>query len=135
MDPFVRDQLNQIKTRMVKNIELVGKYKIEGKLDKLVNISQFPNFNIPLSPLSDLMNPEAFEVTARKLATLEAKEMHFMGCFEAAENEPTLAAFEEKFESLMAVPHQSDITRNPVVQRCREFCREQFQSKEVLPSK
>lgn len=30
MDPYVRDQLGVIKSRMVKNIELIGKYKIEG---------------------------------------------------------------------------------------------------------
>ena len=74
------------------------------------------------------MDPSAFEATAVKLAELEAKEMHFMGCFEQAEGEETISAFEEKIQSLMAQPHQNNVAQNPVVQRCREFCREQFQS-------
>lgn len=31
MDPYIRDQLQMMKQRLVKNIELVGKYKLEGK--------------------------------------------------------------------------------------------------------
>lgn len=31
MDPYIRDQVALIKNRMVKNIELVGKYKIQGE--------------------------------------------------------------------------------------------------------
>lgn len=30
MDPYIRDQLALLKNRMVKNIELVGKFKVEG---------------------------------------------------------------------------------------------------------
>lgn len=74
------------------------------------------------------MSPDEFEATALKLATLEDKEMHFMGCFEAAEREATVSAFEEKIQSLLAAPHESNIALNPVVQRCREFCRENFRS-------
>lgn len=125
MDPYVRDQLGMIKSRMVKNIELVGKYKIEGKTEKFAG-----NRQINIVQLSELMDPDAFQTTALKLAALEAKEMHFMGCFEAAENEPTIAAFEERFESLNSRPHEANISENPVVQRCREFCREQFQRKD-----
>lgn len=40
MDPYVRDQLGMIKSRMVKNIELVGKYKIEGKTERFVGNRQ-----------------------------------------------------------------------------------------------
>lgn len=78
------------------------------------------------------MNPDAFRATAIKLATLEANEMHFMGCFETADNEPTIEAFEEKYQSLMARPNESNISENPVVQRCLEFCRDHFQRKTVV---
>lgn len=73
------------------------------------------------------MKPDEFESVAMQLAKLEAKEMHFIGAYEAAEVEQDVNAFEEKFESLISMPDTTNIAANPVVQRCREFCREQFQ--------
>lgn len=80
------------------------------------------------------MDPDAFQATAIKLATLEAKELHFMGCFEAADAETTVSNFDEKFQSLMAAPHQNqiNIAENPVVVRCREFCRDTFKSRWMI---
>lgn len=73
------------------------------------------------------MDAESFQQTAVKLATLEANDLHFMGCFEAAERETTLTAFEEKIQSLLAAPYEANIAENPVVLRCREYCQAQFQ--------
>lgn len=53
--------------------------------------------------------------------------MHFMGAFEGAEGEADINSFQEKFDILIARPNEIDIEANPVVQRCEEFCREQFQ--------
>lgn len=76
----------------------------------------------------DLMNPDEFEKTATKLATIEAQELHFMGCYEAAETETTIFAFDEKLQHLLAQPHESNVHENPLLMRCREYCMEQFRS-------
>lgn len=77
------------------------------------------------------MQPDEFEATAMQLAKLEAKEMHFIGAFETADVEPDVNRFQEKFDTLIARPDATDIAANPVVQRCKEFCREKFHSKKL----
>lgn len=73
------------------------------------------------------MKPEIFHGTALQLADIEAREIHFMGAFEAAEVEMNEEDFQSKFDERNNHPDDIDLTENPVVQRCQEFCREQFQ--------
>lgn len=73
------------------------------------------------------MKPEIYHETALRLADIEAREMHFMGAYEAAEVEMNENDFLSQFNERNSRPDDTDLTANPVVQRCQEFCREQFQ--------
>lgn len=56
MDPYIRDQVALIKNRMVKNIELVGKYKIQGEYRgnfRLIDFDQGDQVVIFAGSLSD----------------------------------------------------------------------------------
>lgn len=82
--------------------------------------------------LPELMKPDDFEATAKKLEELEGKELHYAAAFAAAEAEGNIDDFEDKYNSLISQPYRRAHNSGIILKQCQDQCREHFQRRREL---